>query len=58
MARPPIFDGVLKTPGRRIALEMVEGDPILSLPTAGAETLVRIWTNRALCPDRVRIGVD
>jgi hypothetical protein len=54
----PIFDGVLKTPGRRIALETVEGDTILEMPTATTETHVRIWTNRRLCPDRVRIGVD
>ncbi len=55
---PPIFDGVLKTPGRKIALETVEGDQILAMATETTETLVRIWTNRPLCPDRVRIGVD
>jgi hypothetical protein len=58
LAGVPIFTGTLKTPGRRVALKTVEGDAILELPTANTETLVRIWTNRRLCPDRVRIGLD
>lgn len=54
----PIFEGTLKTPGRQVALETVERDRILELTTANVETLVRIWTNRLLCPDKVRIGID
>ena len=54
----PIFDGFLQTPGRKLALETVWADPILEMATATTETSVRIWTNRRLCPDRVRIGVD
>jgi len=53
------WDGVgLLTPGCRIALETVEGDPILEMATAATETLVRIWTNRRRCPDQVHIGID
>jgi hypothetical protein len=54
----PTFEGILKTPGRQIALETVEGDRILELTTANVATLVRIWTNRPLSPDKVRIGID
>lgn len=55
---PPIFDAKLKTPGRKIALETVEGTPVLHMPTAGVETRVRIWTNHGQEPDKVIVGVD
>jgi hypothetical protein len=54
----PLFEGTLKTPGRTIALETVEGDSILSMPTDGTETLIRIWANHDWCPDKVIIGID
>lgn len=54
----PVFEGTLKTPGRQIALETVEGDGILSMPTKGAETPVRIWTNRNWAPDEVVVVID
>jgi hypothetical protein len=51
-----VFDGVLKTPGRKIAMESVWADPILDAPTAGIETRVRIWSNRSVFPDKVVIA--
>ncbi len=54
----PIFEGRLKTPGRKIALETVEGDRVLEMSTPGTETRIRIWTNRQLAPDKVRVAVD
>jgi hypothetical protein len=33
-----IFEGIPKTPGRRIALETVWGDPLLGLPAASTVT--------------------
>ena len=56
--RAPAFDGVLKTPGRRIVLETVWHDPLLEMATAGTETRVRIWTNRPVTPDEVIVGID
>jgi hypothetical protein len=38
----PIFEGRLKTPGSRIAVETVEADGIFSMATKGTETLVRV----------------
>jgi hypothetical protein len=49
---------MLKTPGRQIAVETAEGDGIFRMPTKGAETLVRIWSNHSWLPDKVIIGVD
>ena len=54
----PVFEGTLKTPGYKIALETAEGDGIVSMPTKRTETLVRIWTNRSRAPDRIVVGVD
>jgi hypothetical protein len=55
---PPICERMLKTPGRRIAVEGVEGDGIFSMPTKGTETRIRVWSNRDWCPDKVIIGID
>jgi hypothetical protein len=55
---PPIFDGVLKTPSHKIALQTVEGDGVLEVSTVGDRTPIRIWSNRKLGPDVVSIGID
>jgi len=57
-AAPLLFDGVLKTPGRKIALQTVEGDGVLEVATIGDRTPIRIWANRRLGPDVVSIGID
>lgn len=54
----PTCEIVLKTPGCQIAIETPEGDGIFSMPTKGAETLVRVWANRNWAPDKVIIGID
>jgi hypothetical protein len=54
----PAFDGQLKTPNRKIALETVECDEILSATTARLETNVRIWTSQERYPDKVIVGID
>jgi len=56
--RSPICERMLKTPGRRIAVETAEGDGIFDMPTSGTETLVRIWANRDWLPDEVGIGIN
>ncbi|MFI4998766.1 MAG: hypothetical protein ACHQK9_02700 [Reyranellales bacterium] len=52
------FYGRLKTPGRHISLETVEGDVVLKAPTSQDETTVRIWTNKLEGPDRVVVGIE
>jgi hypothetical protein len=56
--RAPVFDGILKTPGRNVSLETVWHEPLLEMATASTETRVRIWTNRLLTPDEVIVGID
>lgn len=56
--RPPIFQGNLLTPSRKIVLETSELKPILEATTAQTTTLVRIWTNHRKWPDKVIIGID
>jgi len=54
----PAFEGKLKTPSRRLAIETSEGDAILEVPTQGTNTVVRVWTNALEDPDKVIVGVD
>ena len=48
----PICERILKTPGRRIAVEGVDGDGIFSMATKATETRVRVWANRDWLPVR------
>jgi len=52
------FQGKLKTPTRRIALESVDGRLILDAPVSQEETMVRIWTNHESEPDKVVVGFE
>jgi hypothetical protein len=55
---PPTFEGKLKTPNRKTALETVEGNPVLNAETDRQETIVRIWSNRTPERDKVIVGID
>jgi hypothetical protein len=57
MEGPAAFEGLLRTPGHKIALKTAEGDIVLEMPTAGSETVVRIWINRSWSPDKVYVAV-
>ncbi len=54
----PLFDGLLRTPNRTIALDTVEGDRVLDMQTRQTETRVRIWSNRVNQPDEIAVGID
>lgn len=53
----PALDGILTTPGRRIALTTVWGDTILEMPTKEAQTRIRVWPNSPREPDRIVVGI-
>lgn len=53
----PVFEGSLYTPDREVLVQSVEGETILKTPVSTKDTVVRIWVNDALEPDRVLIGV-
>lgn len=55
---PPLFQGKLKTPSRRIALEAIDRRTVLEAPVSEQETMVRIWTNRECEPDKVVVGFE
>jgi hypothetical protein len=57
MNRPAVFEGMLTTPGAKVALKTVEGEVILEMPTHGPKTFVRIWINRGWSPDKVHVGI-
>ena len=54
----PIFDGHLLTPARTLAIETVEGDPILQIPTAGVQTKLRIWSDEIKWPTKIMVGIE
>jgi hypothetical protein len=54
----PAFQGKLKTPTRRIALESVDGRLVLDAPVSQEETMVSIWTNHESEPDKVIVGFE
>jgi hypothetical protein len=54
---PPAFEGVLKTPSRRIVVRSVLGQVILDAAVSGQKTKVRVWVNDRKEPDRVVIGI-
>jgi hypothetical protein len=54
----PAFDGILKTPTRKVVVSTVEGDNVLVADVASERTRVRIWTNHPIEPDKVSIGLN
>jgi hypothetical protein len=53
----PAFEGVLKTPHRKIAIRSVFGQTILEAPVRQEQTTVRVWVNDPKEPDRVTVGI-
>lgn len=41
----PVFDGVLPTPTKRLAVCSVQDEPLLALDVPSSSTRVRIWAN-------------
>ena len=57
MNSPAVFEGMLSTPGAKVALKTVEGEVILEALTQGPKTFVRIWINRRWSPDKVHVEI-
>lgn len=55
---PPIFQGRLKTPSRKVAIRSVPNDIILEMPVPQPEVTISIWVNHPIEPDQVIIGVE
>lgn len=55
---PPIFQGQLKTPSRKLAIRSVLDDVVLEIPVSQPETTISIWVNHPTVPDQVIVGVD
>ena len=54
----PIFEGVLDTPARKIAVCTVGGQPVLELNVGETRTRVKIWANDPVEPDEIDIFVS
>ncbi len=51
------FDGLIKTPNRKVAVWTVELQKLLETDVPSTQTRVRIWKNRPNEADRVIIGL-
>jgi len=56
-SRIPDFDGVIKTPTRRVVVTDVAITEYLGQYVAGPETRVRVWTNHPTSPDEIKIAI-
>lgn len=56
--REPVFEGVLETPGGRIAVCSVFDEVILEIPIELARTRVQIWANDQSAPSEIDILVS
>lgn len=53
----PVFEGVLKTPSRKVVVRTVTGDTLLSMPVPSTETNIKIWANDSIEPDCISVGI-
>lgn len=52
-----VVDCLLKTPSRRLVVQTVEDEVLVEMPVTEGETRLRVWTNAAVEPDVVVIGI-
>lgn len=52
-----IFDGVLKTPTRKLSLCSVLDETLITLEVATENTRVQVWVNDDKEPDKINIAV-
>lgn len=53
----PMFDGLLRTPTRKLVVRTVLGITLLEMPVSETQTRLRIWVNDPTEPDRIAIGI-
>jgi hypothetical protein len=56
-ADKPVYEGMLRTPKRRVVIRSVLGEHLLELPVLQEVTKIKIWANDAQEPDNVVVGV-
>lgn len=52
-----VFEGLLRTPSRKVVIRTTQNVTLLEMPVAATETLVRIWANDSTEPDRITVGI-
>jgi hypothetical protein len=56
--RPPDFEGILRTPDRKVVIATVDDQTVLNMPVAAKLTAVKIWRSHPRWPEVVRIGTE
>ena len=53
-----VFDGLLETPNKRLAISTSENTVLLWLPVFVSNSRVRVWTNHPTEPERIFVLVN
>ncbi len=54
----PAFDGLVKTPSRKVAVRTVHGVTVLETAVPKSEARVQVWVNDTREPDRITVAVS
>jgi hypothetical protein len=56
--RPPDFEGILRTPDRRIVVTTVDDQLVLDVPVLAKLTVLKIWRSHPRWPEIVTVGIE
>jgi hypothetical protein len=56
--RPPDFEGILRTPDRRIVVTTVDDQTVLDVPVLTKLTALKIWRSHPRWPEMVTVATD
>lgn len=56
--RPPDFEGILRTPDRKVVITTVDDQTVLDVPVLAKLTILKIWRSHPRWPEIVTVGVE
>jgi hypothetical protein len=56
--RPPDFEGILRTPDRKVVITTVDDQTVLDVPVLAKLTVVKIWRSHPRWPEIVTVGTE
>jgi hypothetical protein len=56
--RPPDFEGILRTPDRKVLITTVDDQTVLDLPVLAKLTVLKIWRSHPRWPETVTMGTE
>lgn len=56
--RPPDFEGILRTPDRKVIITTVDDQTVLDVPVLAKLTVLKIWRSHPRWPEIVTVGTE